>query len=50
MAERVERHNQDFSLSYHSWFESVFKDKCWRSWRQPPKEKTPIGVAANTPA
>ena len=27
MAERIERHNRDFSLSYHSWFESVYKDK-----------------------
>ena len=27
MAERIERHNRDFSLCYHSWFESVYKDK-----------------------
>jgi flavin-dependent dehydrogenase len=27
MGERIERHNRDFSLSYHSWFESVYKDK-----------------------
>src|ERR1700730_625341 len=27
MVERIERHNRDFSLSYHSWFESVYKDK-----------------------
>jgi flavin-dependent dehydrogenase len=27
MAERIERHNRDFSLSHRSWFESVYKDK-----------------------
>jgi flavin-dependent dehydrogenase len=27
MVERIERHNRDFTLSYHSWFESVYKDK-----------------------
>jgi flavin-dependent dehydrogenase len=27
IAERIERHNRDFSLSHRSWFESVYKDK-----------------------
>ena len=27
VAERIERHNRDFALSYHSWFEALYKDK-----------------------
>ncbi len=27
MAERIARHNRDFNLCYHSWFEALYKDK-----------------------
>ena len=27
MRERVERHNRDFSRSYHSWFEAIYRNK-----------------------